>query len=128
MPICLHLCNEKKSSTPIISVRELSKMTTSLANISPEQINSLSNYPALQPPPGVVPNFVNPENQNRPLLVTASLELGLMIVFVLNRFYSKSFLVRKYSWDDCQSSLALSELESVANTSNSDSAACCCKY
>lgn len=107
------------------SVRELSHMMTSLANLTPEQ---LSSYPALQPPPGVVPNFMHPENQNRPLLVATSIELGIMIVFVLNRFYSKSVLIRKYSWDDCQSSFTQFELESVANTSNSDSPACCCKY
>lgn len=99
-------------------------MTASIANLTPEQPNSLSNYSVLQPPPGVVPNFVSLENQDRTLLVATSLELGIMIVFVLNRFYAKSFLVRKYSWDDCQSSPTLSELESVANISNSDSPAC----
>lgn len=62
---------------------------------------------ALQPPPGVVPNLVNPENQNRPLLIVASFELGIVIVFILNRLYFKSFSLRKYSWDDCQSNLTL---------------------
>ncbi|MCJ1470231.1 hypothetical protein MMC07_008876 [Pseudocyphellaria aurata] len=82
-------------------------MAPSLANLTPEQLNSLSNVPALQPPPGVVPNFLNPENQIRSFLVATSLELGIMTVFVLVRFYSKSFLVRKYSWDDLTVLLAV---------------------
>lgn len=88
-------------------------MTTSLADLTQERLQSLSRFPALQTPPGVVPNFVNPENQKRPLLVTASLELGLAIVFVLNRAYTKTFLIRKYTWDDCQSRVLLSPSSNI---------------
>lgn len=52
--------------------------------LSPELLQGLSDYPALQPPSEVVPNFVNPENQNQPLFIATSLELGLMIIFVCN--------------------------------------------
>ena len=100
--ICLHLERTKRGHPAFKTfIRESSNMT-SLANLTPEE---LSNLPALDPPPGVVPNFVSPENQNRPLLLVTPLELGITILFVLNRFYFKSFPVRTYSWDDCQLNL-----------------------
>ena len=71
-------------------------------NLDPQELYALSNTPAIQPPPGVEPNFFNPVNNRQPLIVVASLFLGLTSVFALTRAYVKKFIVRKYSWDDCE--------------------------
>lgn len=74
-------------------------------NVSDQQLATVTAYP---PPVGIESNFVNPENRNRPLYVVTSLLLGIMILFIINRAYTKTFIVRKYSWDDRKSySLAL---------------------
>lgn len=66
----------------------------------PGSFNALSNSPATQPPAGVESNFSNPRNQSQLLLVVTSFLLGIMGIFFLIRVYTKSFMVRKYSWDD----------------------------
>ena len=62
---------------------------------------ALANEPALAPPPGVVPNFVNPYNQGPILLVIGSILIVLMAVLVSVRAYTKIYIQRKLAWDDC---------------------------
>ena len=73
-----------------------------LAQIPPSVLNTL---PALQPPAGVQPNFVNPENRGYIQNSVASVLFGLMICLFANRVYTKLFVIRKASWDDCKSAL-----------------------
>ena len=63
----------------------------------------LSKYPILPPPEGVASNFTNPINHGKPQVVVTSLLLGITVVFVLNRFYMKTFIARKYTLDDRKS-------------------------
>ena len=77
-------------------------MAVSLVDdISQDQSELLSNVPALLPPPGVQPNFVNPENQDTVFSIVTSTLFGIMVISFLNRLYAKLFSIRKYSWDDC---------------------------
>ena len=71
-------------------------------DLDPQKLYALSNTPAIQPPPGVEPNFANPVNNRQPLIVVSSLFLGLTSIFALTRAYVKTFIIRKYSWDDCE--------------------------
>ena len=71
-------------------------------NLDPQELQALSHTPAIQPPPGVEPNFVNPASNRQPLIVITSLFLGLTSIFALTRAYVKTFINRKYSWDDCK--------------------------
>ena len=73
-----------------------------LAQIPPSVLNTL---PALQPPAGVQPNFVNPENRGYIQTTVASVLFGLMVCLFANRIYTKLVVVRKLSWDDCKSAL-----------------------
>lgn len=57
--------------------------------------------PAIPPPPGVTSNFVNPANCGRLLVVTGSVLVGIMVVFIAARAYTKTFITRKFFWDDC---------------------------
>lgn len=61
----------------------------------------LSHIPALAPPPGETSNFVNPECQRVPLVVLNSVFVGLMIIFVSVRLYTKGFVTRSLGWEDC---------------------------
>ena len=56
---------------------------------------------AIPPPPGVTSNFVNPANCSRHLVVTGSVLAGIMVVFIAARAYTKTFITRKFFWDDC---------------------------
>lgn len=75
------------------------------SSLTPEELDAVMKYPALQPPAGVQPNFADPENQNQPLFIITSLLLGIMAIFLINRGYTKLCITRKYSWDDCKSRL-----------------------
>ena len=102
-------------------------MSPSLSSLTPEELSALSSYPTLPPPPGVMPNFMDPENQNQPLIVVASLLLVIMGAIVLNRAYCKIFIVRKYSWDDCMPNTNPTMIRRMTNFGESNCHTCCGK-
>ena len=58
--------------------------------------------PAGMPPPGVIPNLVNPDTHNPVLIIVGTTFMALMIVFVTLRYYTKFFIVPKTLWDNCK--------------------------
>lgn len=76
-------------------------MPSHFSGLTPDEIDALANLPIIPPPKGVTPNFQNPVDQNKPLYIVTSLLFGIMTFFVFNRAYTKTYIVRKYSWDDC---------------------------
>ena len=66
-------------------------------NIDPSEI------PALEPPPGVVPNFVDPYTRGPMLLALSAVAVGIMYLFVTIRIYCKFFVRKTLSWDDRKS-------------------------
>ncbi|MCJ1437582.1 hypothetical protein MMC27_006969 [Xylographa pallens] len=72
-----------------------------VSSLTPEELNALSNVPALAPPPGIESDFINPQNQSLSFLLVTSILFGIMTIFFLNRIYTKAFIIRKYTWDDC---------------------------
>lgn len=67
---------------------------------------SLLQLPALAPPPGVIPNFTNPENRGPTLVIVGAILLGLVVIAMANRAYTKLRIIRKASWDDLTVALA----------------------
>ena len=58
--------------------------------------------PALMPPPGVVPNFLNPESHANQTIIACSIVTAAMILFLFARMYTKIHLTRSVGWDDCE--------------------------
>lgn len=52
-------------------------------------------------PPGIIPNFVNPESRGPVSVIACTIAMVLMMSFVLVRFYAKLAVIRKWNWDDC---------------------------
>ena len=81
----------------------------------------LSHTPFLKPPPGVVPNFVDPVSQARDVIVINVIWITLMLCFVAMRLYTKGRLLGNLGWDDCKSfPLSDSGQNTTANSSLSD--------
>lgn len=80
----------------------LNTMPSSTRGLSPESFIVLSTEPATQPPTGVESNLLNSKDHNHPFLILNSLLLGIMGLFFMNRLYTKKFIVREFSWDDCK--------------------------
>lgn len=74
-----------------------------LANLTSHQLAALSDVPMLAPPPGVKTNLHDPDSNNEPFFVVTSILLCLMTILIVNRIYAKTYIVRKYTWDDCRS-------------------------
>lgn len=62
----------------------------------------LDHIPALAPPTGVIPDFLHPYNRGKTQTAAATTIIGIMIVLVTNRQYTKLFIVRQTGWDDCK--------------------------
>ena len=69
----------------------------------------LGTLPALQPPAGVKPNFVNPEDKSYIQISVATVLFCLMVLLFANRVYTKLVIIRKSSWDDCECAPRLEE-------------------
>jgi hypothetical protein len=68
--------------------------------MNPSVIDAILDGPALAPPPGVKPNFVNPDNLAHPGL--AVLQLTIATLVVLMRIYTKLGVLRKMQAEDCE--------------------------
>lgn len=74
--------------------------------------DAILDGPALAPPPGVKPNFVNPDNLAHPEL--AVLQLTIATLVVLMRIYTKLGVLRKMQAEDCEYLFSMSrKLEMV---------------
>ena len=82
--------------------------------------SSIFSQPFYPPPPGVVPNPSNPQTRGRDLTVTCSVFLGIMIIFVSIRTYTKLWLMRKVTWDDRMYSHSLHSSQQHADSCHSD--------
>jgi len=74
------------------------------AHLTPEQRQAALEGPALRPPTGVLPNFIDPPNQNT---LGYSLLAGCATVCILVvgiRLYAKLIRVKKMDIEDCKSS------------------------
>jgi hypothetical protein len=79
---------------------------------------SSSNYadmPAGKPPPGVIPNFDDPESRAIVMHIGISICLGVALVFVLLRIYVKLAVTRAWGWDDGELLYEVSFLEAHCN-------------
>ena len=55
---------------------------------------------AMPPPPGVVPNFDNPHNQNTMALAVMSVCLAVSTIAIALRFYARWAVVKVIQWQD----------------------------
>ena len=63
--------------------------------------------PALQPPSGVVSNFVDPEDMQNMIIATLAATLGAATLFTCIRMYTKAFILNSVASEDCSSPLSL---------------------
>lgn len=62
----------------------------------------LEKTPTIPPPPGVKSNFSHPASNAKPLVVVGSMLLALTLLFIVNRAWMKTRVIRKCSGDDCE--------------------------
>ena len=60
----------------------------------------LSEVPALAPPHGVVPNFIDPESRAPGVIMALGIITAIMLIFVILRMYTKSFVTKAIGWED----------------------------
>ena len=75
--------------------QEKGKHRPFLVNMDP-----LTHIPALAPPAGVTPNFINPQSQASMVVITSILCLVLIIPISILRFYTNLFIKRSLKVDD----------------------------
>ena len=57
---------------------------------------------AMQPPPGVQPNFVNPPNRNAEIIAITTIALIFSTAFVAARTYTRIAVLKCHGWEDCE--------------------------
>lgn len=57
---------------------------------------------AMPPPPGVVPDFVSPVSRAKMDTILHAICLAVVTVFLVLRIYTRKFISRWLSWDDCK--------------------------
>lgn len=74
-------------------------MSSLLTGLTPAQIASL---PITAPPPGVIPNFVDPVSRSHEIYIPAGVCLAFMFLFASLRLYAKLFIQKRRDVDDCR--------------------------
>ncbi|KAI0478179.1 hypothetical protein F4859DRAFT_513764 [Xylaria cf. heliscus] len=72
----------------------------SLSSLPPDILRSVLEGPALAPPPGVVPEFKNPPNQNGLAYATVTVTVVLSSTFFIIKVCSRVFCVKKVQVED----------------------------
>lgn len=68
---------------------------------SDAEVDLWLNGPAMEPPPGIEPNFVNPSDLKTENLIVVTLCLVASTLVVGMRMWTKTRLVRKVVLEDC---------------------------
>lgn len=63
--------------------------------------------PALSPPPGVESNFENPQSRSSLTVIPSAAIVGITIILVFTRMYTKVYILKSVGWDDCTSGVLL---------------------
>lgn len=66
---------------------------------------AFADFPLQAPPPGQVPNFINPETRGPPFLVLCAVFISIMWPILVLGVYSKAWVIRKFGWDDGKPSI-----------------------
>ncbi|RWA14416.1 hypothetical protein EKO27_g687 [Xylaria grammica] len=74
--------------------------TIDTSNLSPEQLEEVMNGPALDPPPGVVPNFDHPPNENYWGIAADVICSFVVLVVVVLRACAKIFCIKERHIED----------------------------
>jgi hypothetical protein len=64
--------------------------------------SNLDLLPGMPPPPGEIPNFINPYSRGKTYTLVATSIIAVMLLLVTNRLYTKYFAIRKVDADDCK--------------------------
>ncbi|KAF2235595.1 hypothetical protein EV356DRAFT_523099 [Viridothelium virens] len=72
----------------------------SLSNATPEQLQAILNGPALPPPPGVQPNFIDPHNFWLVGVIVVSLGFSIATLSLMMRLYTRCFIMRQVGIED----------------------------
>ena len=62
--------------------------------------------PAMAPPVGVMPNFIDPPSTGPVLVDVGAVLVAIMVVFVAIRIITKASISHKVTWDDCMQALS----------------------
>ena len=62
---------------------------------------AIGNIPALPPPPGVQPNFVNPESFGRAVNIFGGIFVAFMLSALSIRILVRTVITKGWGWDDC---------------------------
>ena len=96
--------------TPSISVGERSNQNPRNTWLK-MNFSDYANLPIEPPPPGIVPNFDHPHRRVIILYAGVGVCLGITLVFVLLRIYSKLAVTHTWGWDDGEFLSAVTFLE-----------------
>ncbi|MCJ1325237.1 hypothetical protein MMC10_001899 [Thelotrema lepadinum] len=72
-------------------------------NLTPAQ---LAQIPVSTPPPGVVPNFTDPPNNTHGGIAAIAIALGLMLIFVFLRVYTRLKVHKTFASEDWAAAIA----------------------
>jgi hypothetical protein len=89
-------------------------MVSTAGILTPAESEALLNGPAMQPPPGVVSNFIDPPNFKEDMVVEEIILLTLSTIAISIRLYTKLRINRQENLEDCKLTPLLTC--SIANT------------
>lgn len=66
-----------------------------------EEVQTLLSVPAMAPPPGMTPNFIDPPNLQHVVILILTVCTSLATLTVMLRIFTKIFIIHQTTFDDC---------------------------
>lgn len=71
--------------------------------VNSQQVQMILRGPAMAPPPGIEPNFVDPQSLYQYHVLTIVLTVAISTLALVMRIYTKRCIIRKVGAEDCMS-------------------------
>jgi hypothetical protein len=97
----LHLLNYR---LVYLLVNQAAGISTIIVVMDNMNLTAPATTPAMAPPPGVTPNFVNGESLLTIAVVTVGLCMFSITLALVLRLFTKIFIAKSMGWDDCECS------------------------
>ena len=70
--------------------------------LPPEEQQEILDGPALEPPNGVIPNLINPPNNNAGALAGITICLVVVTIVAMLRVYARVLVLHRVLLEDCE--------------------------
>lgn len=73
-----------------------------MSTLTPDELQSILNWPGCEPPPGQEINFSNPKSISFYIFIAIGSGLSFATLAIAVKMYTKRYIFKMLGWEDCE--------------------------